>query len=181
MAFLKCRPIRVTALAVALVMPGGIRGQAVNEYEVKAAFLFNFTRFVEWPPSSARRPFCIGIAGSDPFGGALDEAIKGHMAGGRAIVIKHFKAGDPPADCDIVFFSSADRKKLTELLLRLKGAAVLTVGDTPGFCASGGDIGFAVEGDKIKLEINPDAAQRAGLQISSKLLSLAALVREPGQ
>jgi hypothetical protein len=181
MALLRCRQQLAVALALVLAMPVSIPAQAANEYAVKAAFLFNFTRFVDWPPSSDSGPFCIGIAGADPFGGALDEAVKGRSAGGHAIAIKHFKPGEESAACEIVFISGADAKKMRAALGRLQHAAVLTVGEGAGFCHSGGVIAFQVEDNKVRLEINPEAAQRARLQISSKLLSLATLVRDTGE
>jgi hypothetical protein len=180
MALLRCRPLAV-ALALALAMPASIPAQAPNEYEVEAAFLFNFTRFVDWPQSSASGLFCIGIAGADPFGGALEEAVKGRSAGGHAIAVKHFKPGEESAACEIVFISGADARKMRAALGRLQHAAVLTVGEGSGFCHSGGVIAFEIEDNKVRLEINPDAAQRARLQISSKLLSLATLVRDTGE
>ena len=169
------------ALALVLATPVTVPAQAANEYEVKAAFLFNFTRFVDWPPSSGSGPFCIGIEGADPFGRALDEAVRGRSAAGRAIAIKRFKPGEEPAACEMIFVSATDPRKMSAILARLKGAPVLTVGNAPGFCANGGAIGFAVQGNKVTLEINPEAAQRARLQISSKLLSLATLVRDTGE
>jgi hypothetical protein len=169
------------ALALVLAAPAAASAQAANEYEVKAAFLYNFTRFVDWPQPSGNGPFCIGIDGSDPFGGAMEEAVKGRSAGGRAIVIKRFKPGEEPAGCEMIFVSATDPKKMSAVLSRLKGVAVLTVGNAPGFCASGGDIGFDVQDNKVRLQVNPEAAQRARLQISSKLLSLATLVRDIGQ
>jgi hypothetical protein len=180
MALLRCRPLAV-ALALALAMPASIPAQAPNEYQVEAAFLFNFTRFVDWPQSSASGLFCIGIAGADPFGGALEEAVKGRSAGGHAIAVKHFKPGEESAACEIVFISGADARKMRAALGRLQHAAVLTVGEGPGFCHSGGVIAFEIEDNKVRLEINPEAAQRARLQISSKLLSLATLVRDAGE
>jgi hypothetical protein len=180
MALLRCRPLAL-ALALALAMPASIPAQAANEYEVKAAFLFNFTRFVDWPQSSASGLFCIGIAGADPFGSALEEAVKGRSAGGHAIAVKHFKPGEESAACEIVFISGADARKMHAALGRLQHAAVLTVGEGPGFCHSGGVIAFEIEDNKVRLEINPEAAQRARLQISSKLLSLATLVRDTGE
>ncbi|MGA3235004.1 MAG: YfiR family protein [Bryobacteraceae bacterium] len=180
MALLRCRPLAL-ALALALAMPASIPAQAANEYEVKAAFLFNFTRFVDWPQSSASGLFCIGIAGADPFGSALEEAVKGRSAGGHAIAVKHFKPGEESAACEIVFISGADARKMRAALGRLQHAAVLTVGEGPGFCHSGGVIAFEIEDNKVRLEINPEAAQRARLQISSKLLSLATLVRDTGE
>jgi hypothetical protein len=181
MPLLRYRPQLAVALALALAMPISIPAQAVGEYEVKAAFLFNFTRFVDWPPSSGSSPFCIGIAGDDPFGDALEEVVKGRFAGGHAIVVKHIKPGEESAACEIVFVSGADARKMRAALGRLQHAAVLTVGEGPDFCHSGGVIAFQVEENKVRLEINPEAAQRARLQISSKLLSLATLVRDTGE
>ena len=181
MALLGWRPHRVAAMLLALAIPFASRAQVANEYEVKAAFLFNFTRFVDWPAPPGSGLFCIGIDGNDPFRGALEEAVKGRSAGGRAIAIKRFKPGEEPAGCEMIFVSATDPKKIGAILARLKGAAVLIVGDAPGFCASGGMIGFAVLDSKVKLEINPDAALRAHIQISSKLLSLASLVRDTGE
>jgi hypothetical protein len=181
MALLRCPPQLAVLLALVLAMPVAIPAQAANEYEVKAAFLFNFTRFVDWPPSSGSGPFCIGIAGADPFGGALEEFVKGRSAGGHAIAVKHFKPGEESGACEIIFISGEDARKVRAALGRLQHAGVLTVGEGPGFCHSGGVIAFQVENNKIKLEINPDAAQRARLQISSKLLSLAILVRDTGE
>jgi hypothetical protein len=180
MAFLRCRPPLAAALALALAMPVPIPAQA-NEYEVKAAFLFNFTLFVDWPQSSGSGPFCIGIDGSDPFGGALDEAVKGRSASGHAIAVRHFKLGEESSACEIVFISGADARKMRTALGRLQHAAVLTVGEGPDFCHSGGVIAFEVSENKVRLDINPEAAQRARLQISSKLLSLATLVRDTGE
>jgi hypothetical protein len=181
MALLGCRPQLAFVLALALAMPVALPAQAAKEYEVKAAFLFNFTRFVDWPPSSGGGPFCIGVAGADPFGGALEEFVKGRSAGGRAIAVKYFKPGEESAACEIVFISGADARKMRAALGRLQHAAVLTVGEGPDFCHSGGVIAFQVGDNKVSLEINPEAAQRARLQISSKLLSLATLVRDAGE
>jgi hypothetical protein len=181
MALLRCRPQLAFVLALALAVPAAIPAQAANEYEVKAAFLFNFTRFVDWPGPSGSGPFCIGIEGADPFGSAMEEAVKGRSAGGHAIAVKHFKPGEESTVCEIVFISGMDARKMHAALGRLQHAAVLTVGEGAAFCHSGGVIAFEVEDNKVKLEINPDAAQRAHLQISSKLLSLATLVRDTGE
>ena len=181
MALLRCRPALAAALTLALAMPAAIPAQGANEYEVKAAFLFNFTRFVDWPQSSGSGLFCIGIVGADPFAGALEQAVKGRLAGGHAITVEHFKLGEEAAACQIVFISGADAKKMRAALGRLQHAAVLTVGEGPGFCHSGGVIAFQVEDNKVRLDINPEAAQRARLQISSKLLTLATLVRDAGE
>jgi hypothetical protein len=166
---------------VSLALPAPVPAQVANEYEVKAAFLFNFTRFVDWPPSSRSAPFCIGVDGADPFNSALEDVVKGRSVGGRVIAIRHFKPGDDATACEVVFISAADPRKAAAFLVQFKGAPILTVGDAPGFCKIGGVIGFSVQGNKVKLDINPDTALRAHLQISSKLLSLASLVRETGE
>jgi len=168
---------RTAVPALALLSYSTALAQVANEYEVKAAFLFNFTRFVDWPPSSGNDSHCIGIAGADPFGAALEDALNGRTAGGHRFSVKHFKPGAESA-CEVVFIAETDGKKLRAILGRLQGSPVLTVGEAPGFCRSGGVIAFKIEDNKVRLEINPDAAQRSRLQISSKLLSLATLVRE---
>jgi hypothetical protein len=181
MALLGRRPRLAVALALTLAIPAAVPAQGANEYEIKAAFLFNFTRFVDWPLSSESGPFCIGIVGADPFAGALEQAVKGRLAGGHAITVEHFKLGEESAACQIVFISGADARKIRAALGRLQHASVLTVGEGPGFCHSGGVIALEVEDNKVRLDINPDAAQRAHLQISSKLLTLATLVRDIGE
>jgi hypothetical protein len=175
------KPRWAVALVVALALPSAVPAQMADEYEVKAAFLFNFTRFVDWPPSSRNAPFCIGVDGADPFNGTMEGVVKGRSVGGRAIAIKHFKPGDDATACQIVFISASDPRKAAAILAQFKAVPILTVGDAPGFCKIGGVIGFSVQGNKVKLDINPEAALRARLQISSKLLSLASLVRETGE
>jgi hypothetical protein len=181
MEILGSRPRWAVSLVVALALPGAAPAQVANEYEVKAAFLFNFTRFVDWPPSSRSALFCIGVDGADPFNGVLEDVVKGRSVGGRAIAIKHFKPGDDASACEVIFISATNTAKAAAVLVQFKGAPILTVGDAPDFCKIGGVIGFSVLGNKVKLDINPAAALRAHLQISSKLLTLASLVRETGE
>ena len=149
--------------------------QGAGEYEIKAAFLYKFAGFVQWPDNPANSPVCIGVVGQDPFGPALDEAVKGKKLNGRPFVVRRFRNGEAPPACQIVFVSSSERLQLRLILNRLP-PAVLTVGDMPGFCESGGIIGFEVLDRRVHLQINLDAAQKERLQISSKLLSLAKLV-----
>jgi hypothetical protein len=166
---------------VVLSILGTALAQTSNEYDIKAAFLFNFTRFVEWPPTPGGTAFCIGIDGADPFHGALESAVIGRSAGGRGIAVRRFGPGEEPDACEMVFVSGADLKKARASLASIHGAAVLTVGEATGFCHNGGVIEFAVKDSKVRLEINLDAAQRAHLQISSKLLSLASVVHDSEQ
>jgi hypothetical protein len=153
-----------------------------NEYALKAAFLYKFASFVVWPDSNASEPLCIGVLGEDPFGPALDEVVKGKSINGRSFEIRRFAPGQMPGKCQVLFISGSekngsDKKKLRAVLDHVQGVAVLTVGDMPGFCENGGMIRFGLEDNRIRMEINPDAAEKAGLQLSSKLLSLARIVR----
>jgi len=168
-------------LAALAICPPQARSQAGNEYQVKAIFLYNFTKFVEWPADPANEPIVIGIIGEDPFGNWLDEAIRGKTANGHKLVVRHLKGGEEARACQVVFFSASEVKRLHTTLDSLTGASVLTVGEKEGFAEEGGIINFTLEDSRVHFEINVDAAQRAGLKISSKLLSLAKVVRDSGQ
>lgn len=164
-------------LSVLLWIAVPLRSQTSSEFEVKAAFLYKFASFVEWPHDTPNLPISICVAGQDPFGGALDRVVQGKTINGREFVIRRLKSGDAGTECHILFVSSSERKRLRVTLDRAQGAAVLTVGDMPEFCQNGGAINFGVSDKRIQLEINPNAAERAGLQLSSRLLSLAKIVR----
>jgi hypothetical protein len=173
------KPIRWTiALVLAALSPAG--AQSATEYEIKAAFLYRFASFVEWPPEESEAPVTICIAGDNPFGGALERVLHGKTLNGREFIVRALNGGGPPGDCRILFVSQSERKRLKPVLERYHGRRVLTVGDVPGFCETGGVVNFEVVNDRVQFEINPDAAGRAGLQLSSRLLSLARIVRDPG-
>ncbi len=155
--------------------------EEVSEYQIKAAFLYNFARFVEWPPEKsgeAGDPLAICIVGENPFGNTLDELIKNKAISGRQLVVRRLKVGQSARDCQVAFISSSEKKHMQSFLESLEGASVLTVGDVEGFAAMGGVINFTMEESRVRFEVNLDAAERAGLKISSKLLSLAKIVRE---
>jgi hypothetical protein len=169
------RPLACLSLLLFVGFP--LAAQSAGEYELKAAFLYKFASFVDWPDAVSSGPLCIGVLGPDPFGLALDEVVKGKSFHGRSFEIRRFKAGHEPDNCQILFISPMEPKKLRAVLDRLQGAAVLTVGDVPGFCASGGMINLGLAGDKVQLEINVEASLTAGLHLHSRLLSLARIVR----
>lgn len=154
-----------------------LAAQSAGEYELKAAFLYKFASFVEWPDAPSNGPLCIGVLGQDPFGRALDEIVKGKSYLGRSFEIRRFKPEQESSKCQILFISQLEPKKLRALLDRLQGAVVLTVGDVPGFCESGGMVNLGLAGGKVQLEINVEAAEKAGLHLNSRLLSLAKIVR----
>jgi hypothetical protein len=154
-----------------------LAAQSAGEYELKAAFLYKFAGFVEWPDAPSNRPLCIGVLGQDPFGPALDGVVKGKSYQGRSFEIRRLKPGQESSICQILFISALEPKKLRAVLEVLQGAAVLTVGDVPGFCENGGMVNLGLAGSKVQLEINVEAAERAGLHLNSRLLSLARIVR----
>ena len=155
--------------------------KTATEYQVKAAFLYNFAKFVEWPPSAfsdAKQPLDICVYGRDPFGSALEDALLGKTIGERRVGLGRATQFQDLAGCQVVFLGAPARESAAELANRLKGRAVLLVGESDGFAASGGTIQFTIEDNRVHFVINPDAADRAGLKISSKLLALAKIVRD---
>lgn len=153
---------------------------AANEYEVKAAVLDNLAKFVDWPPEAATGPLGICVVGQDPFGRALDDVVRGKPINGREVVVKRFKPGQELTGCHIVFIGSSEKNKLRSILDRLDNRPVLTVGDMPGFCDEGGTVSLDLADNRVGLTINLQAAERARLQLSSKLLSLATIVHKGG-
>jgi len=149
------------------------------EYEVKAAFLYNFAKFIEWPPGTfhdENSPINLCLTDGSSFRGAL-EAIQGKTVKGRKIAIR--TAGtDGTAACQILFIPSSDMTQVGEILDSVKSRGILTVGEEKGFAQLGGIISFVLIGNKISFEINIDAAKRSGLEISSQLLKLAIIVRD---
>jgi hypothetical protein len=153
-----------------------VNAQASNEYQVKAAFLYNFAKFVDWPAEAfggSGSPLVIGVVGDDPFGGALDQAINGKTIGGRPLVVRRLKWGQELRSCHVLFISSSERQRLPQIIQSLRGASVLTVGDMGEFTQQGGIINFILEASKVRFEINSRGAEQARLKISSKLLILS--------
>jgi len=147
-----------------------------NEYRVKAVFLYNFTQFVEWPAtsfSSANAPFVIGILGDDPFGASIDETVANEKIGGHQLVVQRFRDVKDVKNCQILFINYADAERVKENLLLFTNHNTLTVGEAPNFVKTGGMIRFFTEKNKIRLQINPEAAKAAELTISSKLLRVS--------
>ncbi len=149
-----------------------------REAAVKAVFLFNFTRFVDWPGASQRAgsPLVIGVLGADPFGPALDAAVRGEGVAGRRLVVKRIERIEDAIDCDEVFIAASEEPRLGRILEVLEGKPVLTVSDIPGFAARGGMIGLVPSDGRVKIQINPGEAKAVGLRISSKLLRPAEIV-----
>ena len=183
MALLRRCPALVLLLAALLAAPGGVRAQAAGEYELKAAFLYNFAKFVDWPPGTFPDPnasFRICVLGKDPFGGSL-QAVAGEEIAGHKLTVVRGESISKPAGCQILFISRSERDQTAQVLTAVRDSPVLTVGDSPGFLEQGGVINFLLEGTKVRFEINNEAAGKAKLTISSKLLQLARrVVSNPG-
>lgn len=153
--------------------------QTPSEYQVKAAFLYNFARFIEWPVESFKGenlPLVVGVLGDDPFGGALDQTLNGKSINGRPLIARRLKWGQNLRDCHLLFICPSEKKRLVQILDSLKGAGVVTISDLDNFCQQGGLIGFILEENKVRFVININVAEQARLRISSKLLSLAKAV-----
>jgi hypothetical protein len=155
------------------------QGNASSEHQVKAAFLFHFAQFVEWPPAafkSADSPLTYCTVGGDPFRGALDASLNEKTINGRPVRVLHFEHAQEVQGCQILFIGTTEKKYITATLASLKGAPVLIVGETEHFAQDGGMIGFFLEDNKVRFEINLDAAEHAKLKISARLLALAKTV-----
>jgi hypothetical protein len=163
-------------MLLAASAPPGANCEANGEYQVKAAFLFHFSQFVEWPPEAFKdqsTPLTYCTIGEDPFEGALEVIVKGKSVGNHALQVQHLKGREQVAGCHILFIGAGEKKHLLEDLSSAAGRSVLTVGETEHFAQQGGVIGFLIENDKVRFEINVQTAGKAKLKISSRLLLLA--------
>ena len=154
-----------------------------SEYQVKAAFLYNFAKFVEWPLDAfpdPNSPIIFGIVGDDPFEGELTGMIAQKSLSGRKFVVRRFRRTEDLRQCHILFISLSERKFLPQILRSVQGSSILTVADTDGFVRQGGMIGLVLVENRVRLEVNPQLAERSHLKISSKLLALARIVGESG-
>ena len=152
---------------------------AYAAYQVEAVFLFNFTQFIEWPAASfpaPATPFVIGVLGQNPFGGALEEAVRGEVANGRPFVIRYFRRVEDIDTCHILFISRSETNRLRSIFSQLQGRNILTVGDANQFAERGGVVCFVVRNQRVGLKINLSAAREAQLTISSKLLRPAEII-----
>jgi len=157
----------------------------VSEYQVKAAYLFNFAKFVQWPQevfANADTPLVIGVLGDDPFGEDLDKAVEGKTINGHIIKIRRFDNFDPNMapdirKCQILFIAYSEKNRLEDVIKNLRGSSILTVSEIEKFPLMGGMILFDQNGKKINLVVNPAAARKAKLEISARLLQVSKIYR----
>jgi len=165
--------------ALLFVCAASGQSEQPSEYDVKAAFLFNFTKFVEWPESSfddSHSPIVLGIIGDDPFGDSLPRMIAGQQVQGRSIVIRKERLGDDLRRCHILFVSASERQHRAQILASIEPSSVLTVSDIDGFAEAGGVIEFVTEENRVRFVVNLEAATESKLRMSAKLLALARII-----
>ena len=193
---MQAQSIKRRLRAVVALLPILLAGVTLNaqntsgssEYLIKAGFIYNFANLVQWPSTSFAQPdspIVIVILGEDHFGTTLDHALEGKKVNARSFVIKRARSVaelqrtlGPQKECQILYVSSSEMPHLGEAIQVLKGAPVLTIGETPGFARSGGIINLVLEDNKVRFEVNVQAAKDADLNISSRLLALARIIPE---
>lgn len=176
------------ALGAALLVTGSANAAppkptATREYDLKAAFLFNFAQFVEWPAEAfadAGTPITIGVLGDDPFGASLDEMVAGETVRNRSLEIRRYHSVDEIGSCHILFISPSEASRLEPIFKALGHRSILTVGDTKDFTSHSGIVGFQMVQRRLRLRINLTAATAARLTISSQLLRQAETVESAG-
>ncbi len=146
-----------------------------TEYQIKSAFIYNFAKFVYWPDESNDSTLTLYVIGEASFYAALD-TIEGKIIRGKTLQIKHIKSLRNIKDCDLLFITSAEKDNLENLINPICGSSILTIGDTKGFAERGVMINLYIEEERVRFEINVEAASQAGLEISSQLLKLAKIV-----
>ena len=170
----------MVALAALAISPGFLVAQGQSgEYHVKAAFLLNFAQFIEWPVEAfadAQSPIVVGVLGDDPFGSTLEEVFREASAQGRPLIIQRSRHVDDLRQAHLIFISRSERDRISEVVAGLKDVSAATVSEIPEFARRGGVINFYLDGKKVRFEINPGAAERKRLKISSQLLKRARIV-----
>jgi hypothetical protein len=159
----------------------GLRAETApsKEYQVKAACLLNFVQFIEWPATAfaeSGTPITVGVLGDDPFGEALEQTFQDESIHGRKVVVKRSRQIEDLKTCHLVFISKSEKDHLAETLASLRETDIVTVGELDGFATRGGIVNFFIDHNKVRFEINADAAQRKGLKVSSQLLKRAKIV-----
>jgi hypothetical protein len=156
------------------------RQRTAEEFQLKATYLYNFGRFVVWPPNAAAKnadSFAICVFGKDPFGPVLDATFAGETLDGKPVVARRIATVPEAAACRILFVAASEERRLNDVLKAVDKAGVLTVSDIPDFCQRGGMIQFVLQGNNLRFEVDLAATEGAGLMLSSELLKVALAVR----
>ena len=178
--FRRCLPVLVLAGLFMGRAPAVLaQAEALDEYQVKAAFLYQFTKFIEWPAGAfpdANAPFSICVAGVDPFGNILNQLLQQKAVGQRRLELRRSAHGEDLQGCQILFISASERKRFPAILDKVKGSPVVTVSESDRFMQSGGVINFFLSEERVRFDINLEATEGTGLKFSSRLLSVARTV-----
>jgi hypothetical protein len=179
----RCRRLRVAIAGIVLFGLSAPRAttQTATEPALKAAFIYNFAKFTEWPQDSLRpgAPLVLCVAQDGPVERALEDATRERQVEGHPLVTKQMDLSGPIGSCHVLYVDAAvDRKRVTAAVDRLKGERTLTVSDLERFAESGGCASLFVEDGRMRFAVNLDAVQRAGLRLSSRLLTVAKIVKE---
>ncbi len=168
------------AVVLGFCLPAAVTGQGAEEYALKAAVIYNITKFVEWPPEAFTSPsdrITICVLGENPFGDALNQAVTGKAHDGRMFAVRKVPDASAVNGCQILFVSSSERARFRTILESVPSRGTLTIGDTEGFASQGGIVNLKVESGKIRIRINVGVAEQQKLRISSRLLGLAEIVK----
>jgi hypothetical protein len=183
------RHLRLKFALAATFLMCGLQARAQNfdasgssEYLIKAGFIYNFAKLVEWPSnafSNPAQPIVIGVLGNETFAATLERVVDGKKVEAHPLLIKRLKLAKEVKECvcHMLFIASAESSHHDEVIQLLKNSSVLTIAETPGFAKQGGIINFVLEDSKVRFEVNVEAAKQVGLNISSRLLSLAKIVQ----
>jgi YfiR/HmsC-like len=172
--------LRAALLLLFLSGPFGLRAETTSrEYALKAAFLYNFAQFTEWPGdafAATNSPFVIGVLGDDPFGKALNETVQGQLMNGRKFAVERYRHVEDVKACQILFISQSESRRLGDITAALGQRPILTVSDIKDAAARGVSVQFVTEHNKIRFKINLDSLKQSKLAMSSKLLRVAQIV-----
>jgi hypothetical protein len=172
----RCLLLAAVALSVALGAEP-LRAQRLDEYRVKAAVLYNLTKFVDWPTEAfpdPGAPIVVCVLGINPFGPTLNDTLRGHLVGKHPVTVK--PVPEVSTGCHVLYVGSSEARQLPAILDRLRNRSVLTIGESAGFVEQGGMIGLITDADRVRFDINVGAAEQAKLKISARVLSLASSV-----
>lgn len=162
-------------------MVSSVDADVMSENDVKAAYIFNFAKFVEWPDkafASKSAPIVLCVLGEDAMGDALQD-LESKKIKGRPLTVVRTRSKEQIRSCHILYISESEKKEISDILSKMGGRPCLTVSSVNGFASQGGMIGFVRRGNNVRFEVNPEAVRRAELTVSSRLLNLATIVREP--
>ncbi|HEX7901435.1 MAG TPA: YfiR family protein [Planctomycetota bacterium] len=172
--------VAASVCLLSLAPPGAAQGSGPGEYEVKAAFLYNFALYLEWPASAfeGRSTFTIGRVGPDVFDGALEKTMKGRTAQGKPVEVLRFATAEDVKPCHILFVPVGERDQLARIAKAVQGGSTYVVSEFEGALRKGALLNFYLEDKRVRIEVNPDASARENLKISAKVLRVARIVKE---